>query len=170
MGGGNTNAFNNISTNNCGGGKGPFNAGRGNAARGRGTHARGGGRGRGSPPGQSSHPPFDEDLHCAACNAIGHTKWVCPAVNCEVERASVSCAEYAIAAITDMPLLGPPSLAHQYADSGVIQVVSNCDDSHAALHSIGTTSSPLGIMPDPADVHADLAATSGAINVLSPHA
>ena len=49
MGGGNTNSFNNISTNNCGGDKGPFNAGRGNAARGRGTHARGGGRGRGSP-------------------------------------------------------------------------------------------------------------------------
>ncbi len=57
----------------------------------------------------------------------------------------------AIAAITDMPLPGPPSLAHQYAH----QVVSNCDDSHAALHSIGTTSTPLGIMPDPADVNAD---------------
>ncbi len=50
-----------------------------------------------------------------------------------------------------MPLPGPPSLAHQYAH----QVVSNCDDSHAALHSIGTTSTPLGIMPDPADVNAD---------------
>ncbi len=68
-------------------------------------------------------------------------------------------AEYAIAAITDTPLPGPPSLAHQYAH----QVVNNCDDSHAALHSIGTTSTPLGIMPDPADVNADLAATSGAI-------
>ena len=69
-----------------------------------------------------------------------------------------------------MPLLGPPSLAHQYAGSGLIQVVSNCDDSHAALHSIGTTSVSLGIMPDPADVNADLTATSAAINVLSPHA
>ncbi|DBB02830.1 TPA: hypothetical protein ACH3X1_013655 [Trebouxia sp. C0004] len=37
-GGGNANAsFNNISTNNRGGGRGPFTAGRGNAARGRGT-------------------------------------------------------------------------------------------------------------------------------------
>ena len=64
-----------------------------------------------------------------------------------------------------MPLPGPPSLAHRYAH----QVVSNCDDSHAALQSIGTTSIPLGIMPDPADVNADPTATSGAINVLSPH-
>ncbi|DBA88003.1 TPA: hypothetical protein ACH3X1_004985 [Trebouxia sp. C0004] len=58
-----------------------------------------------------------------------------------------------------------PSLAHQYAH----QCVSSCDDSHAALHSIGTTAIPLGVMPDPADVNADPAATSGAINVLSPH-
>ncbi|DBA73268.1 TPA: hypothetical protein ACH3X1_011330 [Trebouxia sp. C0004] len=48
---GNTNAsFNNISTNNRGGGRGPFNAGRGNVARGRGTRGRGGGRGRAPPP------------------------------------------------------------------------------------------------------------------------
>ncbi len=52
-GGCNTNAsFNNISTNNRGGGRGPFTAGRGNAARGRGTRGRGSGRGRGSHPGQ----------------------------------------------------------------------------------------------------------------------
>ncbi len=106
----------------------------------------------------------DENLHCATCNAIGHAKWTCPPTNCEVEHASVSYAEYAIAAITDTPLPGPPSLAHQYAH----QVVSNCDDSHALLHSIGPTSTPLGVMPDPADANAD-PATSGAINVLSPH-
>ncbi|KAL0019787.1 hypothetical protein WJX77_001734 [Trebouxia sp. C0004] len=98
-GGGNANAsFNNISTNNRGGGRGPFTAGRGNAARGRGTRGRGGGRGsppgqssqtrgrgggRGSPPGQSSQPVFDENLHCATCNAVGHAKWTCPATNCE---------------------------------------------------------------------------------------
>ncbi|DBA86272.1 TPA: hypothetical protein ACH3X1_005771 [Trebouxia sp. C0004] len=58
-----------------------------------------------------------------------------------------------------------PSLAHQYAH----QCVSRCDDSYAALHCIGMTALPLGVMPDPADVNADPAATSGAINVLSPH-
>ncbi|KAL0041062.1 hypothetical protein WJX77_003756 [Trebouxia sp. C0004] len=57
---GNTNAsFNNISTNNRGGGVGP------------------------PPPGQSSQPVFDENLHCATCNSIGHAKWTCPADNCE---------------------------------------------------------------------------------------
>ena len=79
-----------------------------------------------------------------------------------MKPASVS---YAIAAITDTLLPGPPSLAHQHAH----QCSSNCDDSHVALHSIGTTSIPLGVMPDPADVNADPAATSDAINVLSPH-
>jgi len=37
------------------------------------------------------------------------------------------------------------------------------------MASIGATSIPLGVMPDPADVNADPAATSGAINVLSLH-
>ncbi|KAL0019825.1 hypothetical protein WJX77_010648 [Trebouxia sp. C0004] len=60
----------------------------------RGYRGRGGGRGsppgqssqtrgRGSPPGQSSQPVFDENLHCATCNAVGHAKWTCPATNCE---------------------------------------------------------------------------------------
>ncbi|DBB03014.1 TPA: hypothetical protein ACH3X1_013450 [Trebouxia sp. C0004] len=83
-GGGNANpSFNHISINNRGGGRGPFNVGRGNVARGRGTRSKGGGRGRGSPPGQSSHPVYDVNLHCANCNAIGHTKWLCPTVNFE---------------------------------------------------------------------------------------
>ncbi|DBA88026.1 TPA: hypothetical protein ACH3X1_005008 [Trebouxia sp. C0004] len=118
------------------------------------------------PPGRSSPPVYDENLHCSTCNAIGHAKRLCPTANCEVKPAYVSYAEYAVAAITDTPLPGPPSLAHQHAH----QCVSSCDDSHAALHSIGTTAIPLGVMPDPADVNADPAATSGAINVLSLHA
>ena len=169
-GGGNANpSFHNISTNNRGGGRGPFNAGQGNVARGRGTRVRGGGRGWGPPPGHTSQavrqPVYDAHAHCVTCNAIGHSEWLCPTVNREVKPASASYAEYAVAAITDMPLPGPPNLAHQYAH----QCVSNCDDSYAALHSIGATSIPLGVMPDPADVNPDPAATSGAINVLSPH-
>ena len=37
--------------------------------------------GVGSPPGQSSQPVYDENLHCATCIAIGHAKWLCPTVN-----------------------------------------------------------------------------------------
>ena len=130
---------------------------------------RGGGRGRGPPPGHTSQavrqPVYDAHAHCVTCNAIGHPEWLCPTVNREVKPASASYAEYAVAAITDMPLPGPPNLAHQYAH----RCVSNCADSYAALHSIGATSIPLGVMPDPADVNAHPAAISGAINVLSPH-
>ncbi|DBA88028.1 TPA: hypothetical protein ACH3X1_005010 [Trebouxia sp. C0004] len=143
-----------ITTNSRGGGRGPFSASRGSIAQGRGTRGRGGGRGRGSPLGRSSQPVYDENLHCSTCNAIGHAKWLCPTANCEVLPDSVS---YAVVAINDTPLPGPPSLAHQYAH----QCVSSCDDSHAALHSIGTTAIPLGVRPDPADDNADPAATSG---------